>query len=135
MMNARYPTSVHRSSFIIPQVAFPQIDVDVLVRLGSVAPELAGVESHAVDELRVLAEAVGVGIWKNHAAVDKLDDAAFAAGVAGQPRMARRVEVARHHGIAWLEAGRGAGVATIGVAIDWWAVRRQRRVARRRWWL
>ena len=72
--------------------------------LGRLAPQLPRVEAHAVERLRLLAEAVGVGVGEDVDAVAAVDHAALAARVARQPRVPARVHLAREHGLARREA-------------------------------
>ena len=78
------------------QVALPEIDVDALVRLGRLAPQLARVEAHAVERLRLLAQAVGVGVGEDVDAVERVDHAALARARSAAAACGRRVDVARH---------------------------------------
>ena len=65
----------------------------------------------AVQRLRVLAAAVGIGVGKDVDAVEARDRAALAPRVARQPRVAPRMEVARHDGRADRKARRRPGLA------------------------
>src|SRR2546425_5769111 len=86
------------------EIALPEIDVDPLVRLSIFAPQLLRLEAHAVERLRLLAQTVGVAVREDVHAVQAVDDAALSARVAGQPRVAAGMDVARDHGIAGSEA-------------------------------
>src|SRR5262245_45418475 len=81
------------------QIALPQVDVHALVGLGRLAPELAAVEPHAVERLWMLAAVVRVRVREHVHTVEPPDDPALAAHIAGQPRVARWVEIARHDSI------------------------------------
>src|SRR5262249_31730928 len=87
------------------QVTFPEIEIETLVRLGGVAPQIPRLEAHAVDVLRLLAEAVRGSIGAGVAAPGRGDPAPLAARVPGQSRVAGRMEGAcRHdgaHGELW----------------------------------
>ena len=61
----------------------------VSLRRRLLAPQFARGETHRVDVLRFLAEAMRVGVGKDKHAVVALDDAELAARVARQPRMRR----------------------------------------------
>src|SRR5262245_30082564 len=76
------------------QVIVPQVDVDRGTRRRLRTPQVVGLEAHAVAVLRFAPESVARGVREHPHAVVKRDDAALAARVAGQPRMADRVDVA-----------------------------------------
>src|SRR5437763_1911857 len=86
------------------EIALPEIDVHPLVRLRRVAPQLARLEPHAVERLRLLAETVGIAVGEDVHAVQAVDQPALAARVARQPRVAAGMDGARDHGIAGSEA-------------------------------
>ena len=65
----------------------------------------------AVQRLRILAPAVGIGVGKDVDAVEARDRAALAPRIARQPRVAPRMEVARHDGSADRKARRRPGLA------------------------
>src|SRR5687768_2136052 len=93
------------------KVALPQIDVDDLTRLGGLAPQLGGVEAHAVERLGARPAPVRAGVRQRVVAVESVDDAALAARVAGQAGVAPRVDVAGHDRVASREARRRALLA------------------------
>src|SRR5882757_5493482 len=64
------------------QVALPRVDADGEAGVAVVAPQYPGVEPHGVEPLRVLAGVVRAGIREHVRAMDSLDDAPFAPGVA-----------------------------------------------------
>src|SRR5262249_40503582 len=68
--------------------------------------QLAAVEAHAVDVLRLLALAVGVGVRKDEDAVDSVDNATPPARVAGQAGGSLRGGAARYHPRAQPPGGR-----------------------------
>src|SRR2546422_3905739 len=90
------------------EIALPEIEVHPLVRLGGVTPQLPRFEPHAVERLRRLALAVGVGVGEDVDPVHAMDRPALAARVARQPRVAARVDDARGDGVAGREAWSGA---------------------------
>src|SRR5262249_27864835 len=87
------------------------IQVHALVRLRGVAPEVAGVEADAVDRLRTLAQAVGVGVWEDVDAMEALDHTTLAACVAGEAGVAGGAVPGRDDSSSGGEAGRTCGLA------------------------
>ena len=79
------------------------------------APQLARIEAHRVQILRLLARAVGIRIRKHERGMHAVDDAALAAHVAGQARVSGGMGVARAHrptgGVAW--RGRDGPLETV----------------------
>src|SRR5947209_13560844 len=73
--------------------------------IGRVAPEFAGFEPDCVEPLWTLAGTVRVGVRKDEATMQALDDALLGAGVARQPGVARRMEVTGPDPVAHGEAG------------------------------
>src|SRR5581483_9268087 len=82
------------------EVALPQVEVQRLARLAGAAPQLVAVEPHTVQRLRVLALAGDDGIREDVGAVDAVDHASPAAGVARQARMPHRLVAAGNHRVA-----------------------------------
>src|SRR5215470_19882904 len=87
------------------EIALPEIDVHALPRFRRLAPQLAGLEAHAVERLRAAAAAVGVRVGEDVHAVEAVDPPAMPACIGGQSRVTWRLPVARDHGVARLEAG------------------------------
>ena len=85
-------------------------------------------EAHGVEPLRVLAEALGVAVGEDVAAVDALDRPDLAARVAREPRVRVRVEVPRAHAVADGEARRRAAPRRLAPARRGraWPARRRR---------
>src|SRR6266478_61666 len=99
------------------QIALPEIDIDALPRLGGVAPQLAGFEADAIERIGAAATTVGVRVGEDVHAMKGMDPPAMSLRIAGQPRVAGRLPVARDHGVARLEAGSGIGLALLGHAL------------------
>src|SRR6266536_2170079 len=99
------------------QIALPEIDVDALSRLGGVAPQLAGLEADAIERLGAATTTMGVRVGEDVHAMKGMDPPAMPSRIAGQPRVAGRLPVARDHRVAGLEAGRGIGLALLGDAL------------------
>src|SRR5262249_8256681 len=98
------------------EIALPKVDEHPLRLLGSVSPQLAGLEGDAVERLGTAAPPMRVRVRQNVDAVDGMDAPAVTAGVARQARVARRLPVAREDGVARLEARRRRGLALLGHA-------------------
>src|SRR3989475_2145132 len=88
------------------EVVIPEIDVDAVARGSFGSPQLARGEAHAVAVLGLLVARHGVGVGEDEHAVVAVDDAALAARVARQARVADGVIVAREHAVAGLELRR-----------------------------
>src|SRR5262249_18521345 len=88
------------------QIGLPSFDRDLDRRIGGVAPKFTPVENHRVEPPRVLALAVGDRVRKHVATPDVFDNAAMSAGIARQAGMARRIDVAGAHAVAWPESRR-----------------------------
>src|SRR6266545_2817675 len=103
------------------QIAFPEIDVDALPWLGGVAPQLAGFEADAIERLGASTTTVGVRVGEDVHAMKGTDPPAMPARIAGQPRVAGRLPVARDHAVTHLEARRGIGLALLGRSLAYGA--------------
>src|SRR6266849_2237595 len=88
------------------EVRLEAVDVDHVARQGVGPPQLTRGEAHAVAVLGLLAEAGGVGVGIDEDAVVAIDDATLAARITGQPRVARRIDVAGYDAVAGLELRR-----------------------------
>src|SRR5690349_60900 len=88
------------------KVALPEVEIDLVGRRGGGAPDLVRRKHDGVAMLRTCAVATGARIRENVSTVPAMNQAALAAGVAGQPRVAVRIHVSRGHGLAGREAGR-----------------------------
>src|SRR5438105_14172102 len=93
------------------QVRLEGFDRDLQRRIGALAPELAAIEDHRVQPLRILAAAGRRGVREDVASAHRLDDANTATRVTRQARVARRVDGLRAHPIARLEPRLAAGRA------------------------
>src|SRR3712207_1953013 len=91
------------------KLALQSVGRDRGVRNRRVAPQLPSRETHGVEPLRALALSRRVRIWKDVGAVHPLDDAAFAAPIARQARVAGRVHVASDDRIPNREPRRSLG--------------------------
>src|SRR5262249_30700257 len=85
------------------EVGFPGIDRDLEFRVALRAPQLAAVEAHGIEPLRIFAGARRVAVGKDVAAVHALDGAHVAADVARQAGVRARVQVLGADPIASLE--------------------------------
>src|ERR1035437_2547948 len=85
------------------EVTVPEVDVKRLTGFGGVAPELLAGKANAVNGLRMLAEAEGVGVGIGKNAVDAVDAPTLAANVAREPGVAGRVDIFCGHPVANLK--------------------------------
>src|SRR5438067_11744229 len=82
------------------QVALPEVDVHALARLRRGPPERVAREADGVHRLGLLALAMRVGVWEDEVAAYRVDGAALPTGVARQPGVAGRVDVAGDDAVA-----------------------------------
>src|SRR5271166_1087067 len=87
------------------EVGLEGFDRHLRCRVGLLAPQFAGTKDYGVKPLRVLAGAERRGVRKDVTAANRLDRPEFAAGVARQAGMRRRMDILGPHRIAWLETG------------------------------
>src|SRR2546427_9776002 len=88
------------------EVVIPELDVHAVARGSGGSPQLARGEAHAVTVLGLLVARHGMGVREDEDAVVAVDDAAPAACVARQARVADGMVVVREHSVAGLEFGR-----------------------------
>src|SRR2546427_8938822 len=88
------------------EVVIPEIHVHAVARGSGGSPQLARGEAHAVTVLGLLVARHGMGVGEDEDAVVAVDDAALAACVARQARVADGMVVVREHSVAGLEFGR-----------------------------
>src|SRR6266581_7896947 len=81
------------------EVVIPEIDVHAVARGGAGPPQLARGEAHAVAVLGLLVARHGVGVGEDEDAVVAVDNAALAARVARQARVADGVVVVREDAV------------------------------------
>src|SRR5260370_9486582 len=99
------------------QVVVPQVEIHAIPWRGTLAPQRGRAEAHAVDVVRLLAEAHRAHVGESEDAVVPIDHALATAGVARQPRVAGRVRVARDDAIAGPELRRHVVVDPGGEAV------------------
>src|SRR5260370_32654518 len=90
----------------------PYVNVDGIASICLFTPQFARGEAHGIYMLRLLAETMSVGVWKNKHAVIMLDDAEFPPGVARQSRMARGVHIACADALSRLKACNSGDVSS-----------------------
>src|SRR4029077_3120007 len=85
------------------KIVVPQRDHDGVLGFCLFAPQFACRETNRVNVLRLLAQALGIGVGEHEHAVVALDDAELSARVAREARMHRRVDVAGADALTNLE--------------------------------
>src|SRR5688500_3430878 len=98
------------------KIGLPRLDRNLARRVGALAPQLARLEQHGVEPLRILAFADGNGIGKHVEAAHAIHDAGLATRVAREARMCVRMDVLCSHTVALLEPRRAGRLARIGAA-------------------
>jgi hypothetical protein len=88
------------------KVIVPHVEIDGILRLRLLAPQLACREADRIDVLRLFAKEMSGGVREDKDAVIAIDDAEFGACGARQPRVADRSDVTRAHVLAYGETRR-----------------------------
>src|SRR5262245_30310934 len=82
------------------KVVVPHVDIDAVLGLCLRAPQFARLEAHGIEVLRFLALPIGAGVRKHVDAMVPRYDTDPAARVTREPRVRRRIDVARPDALA-----------------------------------
>src|SRR3954469_24655842 len=88
-----------RAPSLALQIRLPGVDRHPQTRFGRLAPQLAAVERHRVEPLRVFARTRGVAVGKDMTTEHSFDDADTATHVLRQPRMGGRMDILGAHAL------------------------------------